>query len=262
MSLPGFDAARSVYRSTQTYRPYHWFGTTQPARASMILATPTDSCGPCQADQTSPTGCSKECSRGGELLEIPCHPCAGGCFACAPGQSCCYGPGMVCCGTACTNVNSDSQNCSSCGHKCPAGPPNSTPTCTNGQCGFACNAGFSQCGNSCVLLDNDVNNCGSCGHKCPTGMGCTYGFCESVTRQCDSPQCDPNTNRCFTKCCVKTSGECTGLYGPRRCIMPAGAATGTTPVCCITGPLWGQRPWALTSCNDGSPDSAGCEPCL
>jgi hypothetical protein len=83
--------------------------------------------------------------------------------------------GTTNCGGVCVNTNSDVTNCGGCGVFCST-PPNSTPTCSNGACGFNCNAGFVQCGGTCVNLSTDPNNCGSCGHVCSFGM-CTNGVC-------------------------------------------------------------------------------------
>lgn len=67
-----------------------------------------------------------------------------------------YPAGSICCGSSCTNVQTDYSNCGACGKKC----------------------GWSQtcCGGKCVYLSSDSNNCGKCGLKCPRN-GCKYGVC-------------------------------------------------------------------------------------
>lgn len=62
--------------------------------------------------------------------------------------------------------------------------PNSSTTCSKGQCRVTCNPGYANCNDvyevgvdGCeVHLLSDVNNCGKCGLKClkPT---CRYGNC-------------------------------------------------------------------------------------
>jgi hypothetical protein len=100
-----------------------------------------------------------------------------------------------CCNGYCTNLSRDLQHCGACGKACPI-PANSTPTCSNGACGFVCDADFFPCGSSCCEagkaccstsctdLRSDAQNCGKCGHVCPTRPGstatCKNGMCEPL----------------------------------------------------------------------------------
>jgi hypothetical protein len=80
-----------------------------------------------------------------------------------------------------TNVNSDANNCGSCGNECFT--PNGTPACANGSCAVAaCNAGFKDCdgiaANGCETnVSNDARNCGACGTVCANGHSCVAGAC-------------------------------------------------------------------------------------
>ncbi|MEJ2390156.1 MAG: hypothetical protein P8019_01985, partial [Gammaproteobacteria bacterium] len=58
----------------------------------------------------------------------------------------CY-PQTNCYGT-CTDLQTDVQNCGSCGNACPP-VANGTPSCGSGACTFTCNEGYERVGNSC-----------------------------------------------------------------------------------------------------------------
>src|SRR5262249_34956239 len=76
------------------------------------------------------------------------------------------------CGGACVDMQTDPNNCGSCGTGCAS--PNLY--CVSGQCRY-CQAGLTQCGSLCVNTDSDPGNCGSCGQQCPTGETGVNGHC-------------------------------------------------------------------------------------
>ncbi len=142
LAVPEFNAEKSLYTSARHYATVSWAGgavDTQlalsagtSAQGGVVLALPlgangsrgacTRTCGTCQPDSNSPTGCSMPCRESNcEVADEPCRPCPGGCSNCTPEQGCCSGQ--------CTNLKSDSQNCGDCGQKCPSGQ-----TCCNGIC--------------------------------------------------------------------------------------------------------------------------------
>src|SRR5262249_36177861 len=84
----------------------------------------------------------------------PCDITSTSC-PCTPGYTLCQDG--VCCG-----LTSDVDNCGACGNVCPAGPPDSVRTCTNGVCGFVCRYGYTLCGDRCVDLTSDPMTCGRC----------------------------------------------------------------------------------------------------
>src|SRR5690606_18918792 len=89
-----------------------------------------------------------------------------------------------------THTDSDVTRCGSCESACPA-PPNATPTCVGGTCGFSCQAGFADCnmmpGDGCeVDLSTDAAHCGACNNRCVTGgsvlgVACVAGACDIVS---------------------------------------------------------------------------------
>jgi hypothetical protein len=287
MGAPGFSAETSLYRSLQHYTTV--FALDADLRQVALPALPqngggphcTPHCGKCMSDSSVPTGCSRDCLDSTcNPYSDPCTGCAGACSGCAHNQGCCKG--------VCTNLSSDSQNCGSCGLRCPSGQ-----VCSNGGCCPVCPAGQSCCNGTCVDLNNNSNNCGFCGNVCTGGMTCQGGTCAcpagrptdcggtcvnlgdsssncgSCGRACPSGwtcqggQCvtfqdlgcsttsDPNTGRTLKTCCTKMTGECTGLDG-RRCIGGSSASQ-----CCQGSPFWGERPW-LQFCENT--DSAGGVP--
>src|SRR5664280_417953 len=136
------------------------------------------------------------------------------------------------------NLNSDINNCLTCGHVCPTA--GGTPVCTAGVCGVSsCIAPQKDCnglpGDGCeVNSSTDVNNCGNCGTKCTftnaaascVSSTCTLGACTAGYGNCDgSPAngCEVNLktdanncNACGTKC---TYANATGTCSNGICAM-------------------------------------------
>ncbi len=78
---------------------------------------------------------------------------------------------------SCCALQSDLNNCGSCGHVCPSVPSNGYATCSSGTCSGTCNAGYTYCSPYCTNTSTDPANCGSCGHVCPGNYNCNNGVC-------------------------------------------------------------------------------------
>lgn len=129
MSIPGFSAEASVYRSAVPYGPaLSWGGgsnsVVRPAQDSSCFANCFELCAvQCFANPFWTWGsCLNNCSSKCTLQPCPVPlVCQNGSCVCAP-------PFTVCNG-ACTSLQNDPSNCGSCGNQCP--PWN---FCEGGQC--------------------------------------------------------------------------------------------------------------------------------
>ena len=119
---------------------------------------------------------------------------------CAPGEPCSTPLGATkaqCISlNTCTDTQSDSANCGSCGFLCTspvltqATRANGFTSCHHGRCGYTCSKGFADCNgrdeDGCEAdLAHDPRNCGGCGLGCPlAGQPCVDGAC--ATTSCDA----------------------------------------------------------------------------
>jgi endo-1,4-beta-D-glucanase Y len=104
--------------------------------------------------------------------------------------------GQTECSGSCINVQTDNQNCGSCGTTCASGS-----SCQAGKC--ACTGGFvscggtcvqsnpQHCGNSCTACSNgDVcDSTGTCSSTCSSGTKCSDGTCSGPTNTADCGTC-------------------------------------------------------------------------
>src|ERR1700722_10614410 len=82
------------------------------------------------------------------------------------------------CSGLCTDLQTDVNNCGTCGHAC-GGAAGASASCVGGACVCNADAGSSMCGSTCVDTLTDPTNCGACHHVCQTTtMGaCSQGAC-------------------------------------------------------------------------------------
>jgi hypothetical protein len=88
------------------------------------------------------------------------------------------------CNGTCVMLQSDQNNCGTCGTVCGA-----STFCVNGKCQTCTGGGMSLCNGICTNLQTDVNNCGSCGNDCG-GIPCLGGKC----------RCPGNQRNCGDSC--------------------------------------------------------------
>jgi hypothetical protein len=172
----------------------------------------------------------------GQGLCYQCGPAAPAghgdvCRAGTAAAVCCL-PGAACCGnTVCADLNTDVNNCGSCGNVCTP-PANARPICTDGGCDYVCNPGYVDVNGTCYKVGtcsqpvecfNQVGFCGgSSDPMCiclPTAEGTTdcaqlRGFCFNCT---SSAQCEA-MNPAFPLCVTVGRGCCTGGISARACV--------------------------------------------
>ena len=116
------------------------------------------------------------------------------------------------CGSTCANLQTDANNCGSCGKRCSA-----SEVCSAGACA-PCGA-QSQCKDQCADLRSDPFNCGACGNACAPSQSCLAGSCgrcdgtlcsnTCVELSTDNANCGACGNVCAAdQCC--NAGSCTG----------------------------------------------------
>jgi hypothetical protein len=139
----------------------------------------------------------------------------------------CQAP-LTSCDGACVDVQTDTNNCGSCGAVCAGGA-----ACVNGTCVLECAPPTRDCDsnliNGCETnVSVDLNNCGTCGNVCQAGPN-SSPVCQSGTCQitCTSPafaNCDMNpSNGCEVPLDTNPSCGSTGL-GDLPGDRPAGSS--------------------------------------
>ena len=148
-------------------------------------------------------------SRGSAPSDPPADP------ECAAGQADCDRDG------ACETDITDPSNCGGCGHVCLAGP-HSSATCTTGNCGLACDAGWYDCDldakNGCESDLTTPAACGMCGNSC--GGACVAGKCATCDDGLEVASTDPLD-------AVKALGLCDGVVSARW-VLPDGSPPPST----------------------------------
>lgn len=106
------------------------------------------------------------------------------CFECEDVTTPACPQGTSNCNGTCVNLQSDQNNCGTCGTICGA-----STFCVNGTCQTCTGSGMAICNGTCTNLKTDVNNCGSCGNDCG-GIPCLAGQC----------RCPGNLKNCGDSC--------------------------------------------------------------
>jgi hypothetical protein len=221
--------------------------------------------GSCACDATS---CSTGCCNGATCLAtgaqtsafcgaagVACSPCTGG--TSCHGGACGCSTGDTTCDGRCVNLQTDNDNCGSCGKACTAGQH-----CSGGTCvcdGVSCQNG---CCNDKTCVGYSSQSTAVCGASGATCAGCTGG------KTCQSGQC--NCEAGLTPC----SGTCANLQNDDSNCGACGTAcatgqhcSGGTCVCdgvsCQNGCCSGRACIAYSSQSTAACGSAGvaCAPC-
>lgn len=155
------------------------------------------------------------------------QPNQASCTSGKPKDSCCWVAEQTLfqTGGSCTQVNksTDPLNCGLCGHSCSAPPPNAYATCTAGQCGFQCQAGFVTCGDACLAVNSTT--CGSncvnfqaCNATCSSFQACQTPTNAVPTATCAAGQCGFECVNGYAKC----GGDCLNTALVKPCDSVAG----------------------------------------
>ncbi len=109
--------------------------------------------------------------------EDRCRPVCPDCTTCSGTDT-----SNFCCQGGCTNLNTDANNCGSCGARCAPGQ-----TC---------------CGGTCIDILSDNANCGACGAACPDGHDCVNGVCYAPADPCEACPGNDLSNYCCDGVCL------------------------------------------------------------
>jgi len=149
-------------------------------------------------------------------------------------------PGWTCCAQGCVNLQSDNENCASCGTRCDKAGANTQ--CLNGTCRIeSCKQDFLDCDkryeNGCETNKLDDNaNCGACGTICTEPQICKDGACGDPACTMGYANCDNNQqNGCETNTdsnvlnCGACNLKCSTINGTPTC------SSGQCAITCASG---------------------------
>ena len=182
---------------------------------------------------------------------------AGGCMngscvisMCTPGFANCngvYGDGCE------VNLNTDPNNCGSCGKPCVGGK-----ICLGGTC--VCPQPLTDCNGVCTDIHGfDANNCGTCFGRCLSTQSCCNGVCKDLSS--DPQTCGNCTTRCDQSCsgarlpCIEKKCEkavpfvCWTKDANTQCLNSASITVNATTVAEATSCATLQSPNAPATCG-------------
>ena len=179
---------------------------------------------------------------------------SGGSGTCASNQ--------VVCPKGCADIETDLNNCGSCGYVCATGPQGSTTTCQGGVCAAPCpSAEPTICGGDssqgyCANTASDMTNCGTCGNTCqapPSGgtEACTNGKCAFT--------CPAGETNCNGACVTLTSDTHCGSCN-NSCSAGSACTNGVCKplVTCPTGEVYCVTQAYCTNLQTDEYDCGAC----
>jgi len=226
--------------------------------------TPDTCCGDFCVDTTTSSSscgfCGNVCPTGSVCADSFCQTpgtCNGG-PTCTGADSCCP--------SGCTDVNTDPNNCSTCGFGCPTGD-----TCVAGNCTApaSCNGGpictgvQQCCATGCTDIDTDPNNCSGCDNVCPAGDTCVAGVCTAPARCNHGPSCS-GTLQCCPAGCVDIDNDPSNCGQCGNSCAPGATCVGAVcqnPTCTCPGGLSCCNAGPAIFCADLTSDSNNCGFC-
>jgi hypothetical protein len=199
--------------------------------------------------------CASKCDGDCKECQAGTGTCGNRGGGCEGGGSCmggiCCQSGLTNCGGVCHNLQTDEQNCGTCGKVCQ----NQREICMGGSCACADSA-MIKCNNVCIDPKTDVENCGGCGNRCPVGATCTNGMCSGCPN--GGHNCDGVCKACCVECneCQRCSDD------GRRCDSARDSQScGSGPrVCCVGMCCMPNKVCGSNGCSDPIPtcDSQQC----
>lgn len=182
-AVPSAPTATSAPSSTATATAPAG-ATATPAATSTATPTATPTVTPTPAPTETPTPAPTETPTPTPEPPTPTP------IVCPAGETECSG--------ICVDLQTDVNNCGTCGNVCPEGQPGFVRGCAAGNCFFmrerACAEGLTSCNGVCVDRQTDPTNCGLCGNACGAGEICFGGQCAREHR------CDAGLTNCNDVC--------------------------------------------------------------
>jgi hypothetical protein len=174
----------------------------------------------------------------------------------ADGQSAVCPPERTTCGTVCTDLKADPQNCNACGTKCAE-----LQTCDEGRCTVLCVNESLRCNDTCIDPQTDRQHCGSCTTVCGPTLLCSAGKCApdcgalatcpvvgavtdagTAAVYCADTMTDgKNCGACGTACKVNQTCQAGTCKDVCTAVSRVGDIFGANMVGCIHTALWTQR---------------------